>query len=178
MDCALRLRNAQGIGPEDIAGVTCRTAEGPVPRLWEPLADKHRPANGYAAKFSLPYLLAVMFVKGRASLAEFTDEAARDPRVLAVARTISYEVDPTIDYPRQFVGRVAVHLRDGRVLEERQDRPRGGPDLPMSREEIESKFRGNASLAAPDAQARTVIRLARDLAGQPDLNALMRALAA
>jgi 2-methylcitrate dehydratase PrpD len=73
---------------------------------------------------------------------------------------------------------VVVHLHDGRVLEERQDRPRGGPDLPMSREEIESKFRGNASLAAPDAQARTVIRLARDLAGQPDLNALMRALAA
>ena len=119
-----------------------------------------------------------MFVKGRASLAEFTDEAARDPRVLSVAGTVRYELDPTIDYPRQFVGRVAVRLRDGRLLEERQDRPRGGPDLPMSREEIETKFRGNASLAVPDALASAVIRLAGDLAAQPDLNALMRALAA
>ena len=178
MDCALKLRDAHGIRPEDIASVTCRTAEGPVPRLWEPLADKHRPANGYAAKFSLPYLLAVMFVKGRASLAEFTDEAVRDPAVLEVAGKVGYELDPTIDYPRQFVGRVAVRLRDGRLLEERQDRPRGGPDLPMSREEIETKFRGNASLAVPDALASAVIRLAGDLAAQPDLNALMRALAA
>jgi len=77
MDCALRLRDKHQIRPADIATVSCRTAEGPVPRLWEPLAAKHRPANGYAAKFSLPYLLAAMFVKGRASLAEFTDEAVR-----------------------------------------------------------------------------------------------------
>ena len=39
-----------------IAAIRCRTAAGPVPRLWEPLAAKHAPANGYAAKFSLPYL--------------------------------------------------------------------------------------------------------------------------
>ena len=178
MDCALRLREKHQIRPEDIASVSCRTAEGPVPRLWEPLAAKHRPANGYAAKFSLPYLLAVMFVKGRASLAEFTDEAVRDPAVLEVAGKVGYELDPTIDYPRQFIGQVAVRLRDGRRLEESQDHPRGGPDSPMSRDEVEAKFRGNASLAVPDAQASRVISLVGDIAGQLDVHALMRSLAA
>ena len=114
-----------------------------MPRLWEPLAAKHRPANGYAAKFSLPYLLASIFVRGRAGLAEFTDEAVRDPGVLSVARRVSYELDPTIDYPRQFVGDVEVTLADGRTLRERQDRPHGGPDAPLSRTEVEAKFRGN-----------------------------------
>ena len=178
MDCALRLRDKHQFRPADIATVTCRTAEGPVPRLWEPLAAKHRPANGYAAKFSLPYLLAAMFVKGRASLAEFTDEAVRDEAVLEVAGKVGYELDPTIDYPRQFIGQVTVRLRDGRRLEESQDHPRGGPDSPMSGDEVEAKFRGNASLAVPDAQASRVIGLVADITSQPDVHALMRSLAA
>jgi 2-methylcitrate dehydratase PrpD len=178
MDCALRLREKHQIRPEDIASVSCRTAEGPVPRLWEPLAAKHRPTNGYAAKFSLPYLLAVMFVKGGASLAEFTDEAVRDPAVLEVAGKVGYELDATIDYPRQFIGQVAVRLRDGRRLEESQDHPRGGPDSPMSRDEVEAKFRGNASLAVPDAQATRVISLVGDITSQVDVHALMRSLRA
>jgi 2-methylcitrate dehydratase PrpD len=178
MDCALRLRERHLLRPEQIAGITCRTAEGPVPRLWEPLAGKHRPANGYAAKFSLPYLLAVMLVKGRASLAEFTDEAARDQAVLEVAGKVGYELDPTIDYPRQFIGHVAIRLHDGRLLEEGQDHPRGGPDFPMTRDEVEAKFRGNASLAVPEAQADRVTTLVGDIADQPDLSALMSSLTA
>ena len=149
-----------------------------MPRLWEPLAGKHRPANGYAAKFSLPYLLAVMLVKGRASLAEFTDEAARNQAVLEVAGKVGYELDPTIDYPRQFIGHVAIRLHDGRLLEERQDHPRGGPDFPMTRDEVETKFRGNASLAVPEAQADRITGIVGDIANQPDLGALMSALTA
>lgn len=178
MDCALRLRERHQLRPEQIARIICRTAEGPVPRLWEPLAGKHRPANGYAAKFSLPYLVAVMLVKGRATLAEFTDEAARDQGVLEVAGKVGYELDASIDYPRQFIGHVAIRLHDGRLLEERQDHPRGGPDFPMTREEVEAKFRGNASLAVPEGQADRVIRIVGDIASQPDLNALMDSLTA
>src|SRR6058998_3357052 len=63
MDCALRLRERHGLTPDQIAEVRCRTAPGPVPRLWEPLQGKRTPQNGYAAKFSLPYLLAVILVK-------------------------------------------------------------------------------------------------------------------
>ena len=178
MDCALRLREQHRIKPEEIVDIRCRTAEGPIPRLWEPLASKHRPANGYAAKFSLPYLLALMLVRGRATLAEFTDEAARDQAVLAVAGKVGYEVDATIDYPRQFIGHVAIRLRDGRLLEARQDHPRGGPDFPMTREEVEAKFLGNAALAVPEDQAARVVRIAGELAAQAHLTALMDSLTA
>jgi 2-methylcitrate dehydratase PrpD len=159
MDCAGRLRETYAVAPEAIAEIRCRTAAGPVPRLWEPLGAKHRPANGYAAKFSLPYLLASVLVRGTAGLADFTDEAARDERVLAVAGRVGYDLDPTIDYPRQFVGHVRIVLRDGRVLEEQQDHPRGGPDFPLDRRDLERKFRGNAGLALP---AETVERIVED----------------
>jgi 2-methylcitrate dehydratase PrpD len=178
MDCALRLRERHGLRPEQIAEIRCRTAAGPIPRLWEPLAAKHRPPNGYAAKFSLPYLLACILVNGRAALADFTDEAARDEERRAVAARVFYDVDPTIDYPRHFIGHVAVRLTDGRLLEERQDHPRGGPDFPMTREELVAKFRDNAALAIPAAQAVRAIALVDALAAQPRVGPLMEALTA
>src|SRR5207247_1551264 len=40
MDCALRLRELHRLRPDQITDVRCRTAAGPVDRLWEPLAAK------------------------------------------------------------------------------------------------------------------------------------------
>jgi len=69
-----------------------------------------------------------------------------------------------------------VRLRDGRVIEESQDHPRGGPDSPMTRGEIESKFRGNASLVMSDDQASRVIGTIDALAEAPGLRSLMESL--
>jgi 2-methylcitrate dehydratase PrpD len=170
------LRESRGVRADDIVEIRCRTAAGPVPRLWEPLASKHAPQNGYAAKFSLPYLLAVILTRGRASLAEFEDDVVRDPQILSVASRVGYELDATIDYPRQFVGHLRARLKDGRVVEEWQDHPRGGPDSPMSREEIESKLRGNASLVMSEDRVSEVIRNVMRLDAEPNLLNLTQSL--
>ncbi|HEV8639740.1 MAG TPA: MmgE/PrpD family protein [Methylomirabilota bacterium] len=172
MDCALRLRQEHRVRAEEIVEIRCRTAAGPVPRLWEPLAAKRRPANGYAAKFSLPYLVATMLVRGEAGLACFTDEAVGDGSVLRVAEKVGYEVDPTIDYPRQFSGHVLVRLADGRVVEARQEHPRGGPDFPLTRDELEAKFRGNAALVLSAERIERVIREVERLPRAPRLEGL------
>src|SRR5262249_7564187 len=113
---------------------------------------------------------------GRASLAEFEDDVVRDPHLLAIASRVGYELDPTIDYPRQFVGHLRVRLKDGRVVEEWQDHPRGGPDSPAAPGQHEAKFRGNASLVMSDDRAARVIRDVRALAAAPNLEALMQSL--
>ena len=77
IDCARRL--AARVRPEDINILICEVAEGTVHRLWEPLAAKQKPPNGYAAKFSTPYCIASGFVRGGAGLDAFTDAAVRDP---------------------------------------------------------------------------------------------------
>ena len=87
MDCALTLRQKYDIVPEQVAEIVCRTAEGPVHRLWEPLAEqKRRPPTSYAAKFSLPFSIAVMLIRGKAGLEEFSDEAIRDPEILELGK--------------------------------------------------------------------------------------------
>jgi len=142
IDCALRLR-ARGVSPEDVKEILCETAEGYVHRLWEPLASKHRPANAYAAKFSTPFNVAVALVTGGAGLAAFTEDTARDPRILALASKVRYAVDPDNPYPRAFTGHIRMTLNDGRVVEERQGHIRGGAQEPLSRAEIETKYLGN-----------------------------------
>jgi 2-methylcitrate dehydratase PrpD len=141
-DCALRLRK-RGIKPEDVKDILCETAEGYVHRLWDPLPSKHRPANAYAGKFSAPYNIAVAMVTGGAGLAAFTEEMVKDPRILALAAKVRYVVDPNNPYPKAYTGHIRATLNDGTVVEERQPHIRGGAQEPLSRADIEAKFRAN-----------------------------------
>ena len=149
VDCALRLRQ-HGIKSEDVVSILCETAEGYVHRLWDPLPSKHRPANDYAAKFSAPFNIAVAFVTGGAGLAAFTEATVRDERILALSSKVQYVVDPNNPYPKAYTGHVRMTLKDGSVVEERQGHIRGGAQEPLTRAEIEDKFRLNAQFGGWD----------------------------
>ena len=175
IDCALRLAQ-QGFAAEEVADVLCETAEGYVHRLWEPLAAKHRPANDYAAKFSTPFNIAVAFVTGGAGFEAFTGRTVTDERILALASRVRYVVDPANPYPKRYTGHVRMTLKDGRVFEERQPHIRGGVHEPLSRADIERKFRGNAAYGGwPAALAGSFLAFSRDaFNGSIDLSAFRR----
>ena len=143
IDCARRLRRKLEI--ENIEEIICEAAEGTVHRLWEPLAAKQRPPNAYAAKFSQPYCVAAGFVLGHAGLDAFTEERVRDARLVALAAKVRYEIDPDNPYPSEFTGHVRVKLKNGATLEERQPHLRGGAKEPLSRADLEEKFRLNCA---------------------------------
>jgi 2-methylcitrate dehydratase PrpD len=139
IDCARRLA-ARGIKQADVRELVCEVAEGTVHRLWEPLADKQHPPNGYAAKFSTPFLLAAGFVRGGVGLDAFTEAAMREKDVLALSSKVRYVIDPENPYPYNFTGHIRAVLNDGRVIEERQPHFRGGAREPLTRADIEEKF--------------------------------------
>jgi len=143
IDCARKMA-AKGVKPEAIKEIVCEVAEGTVHRLWEPLAAKQEPKNGYAAKFSTPFVLAYGFVHGNVGLDAFTPEAVKDPAVLALASRVKFVIDPNNPYPNAFTGHVRATLNDGSVVEERQGHFRGGAHEPLTRQDIEDKFRLNA----------------------------------
>jgi 2-methylcitrate dehydratase PrpD len=167
IDCARRLA-ARGIDPATIVSLVCEVGEGTVHRLWEPLAGKQRPANGYAGKFSTPYCIAAGFMRGAVGLSDFTDAAVADPAVLAVAAKVRYVVDPDNPYPNSFTGHIRATLQDGSVIEERQPHLRGGAHEPLTREDIEDKFALNARHGGwPEARIAPALALARSLYDGP-----------
>jgi 2-methylcitrate dehydratase PrpD len=143
IDCARRLA-ASGIKPESVKEMVCEVGEGTVHRLWEPLAVKQAPPNGYAAKFSSPFLIAYGFVHGNVGLDAFTPAAVADKAVLALAAKIKFVIDANNPYPNAFTGHIRATLNDGTVVEDRQPHFRGGAHEPLSRQDIEDKFLLNA----------------------------------
>jgi len=143
IDCARRLSSRVDI--QQIEKIVCEAAEGTVHRLWEPLAAKQRPPNAYAAKFSQPYCIAAGLVLGHAGLEAFTEERVRDPRLLALAGKVGYEIDPHNPYPDEFTGHVRLVLSNGASVEERQAHFRGGAHEPLSRADLVEKFRLNCA---------------------------------
>ncbi len=158
IDCARRL--AKRVKADDIAEIVCEVGEGTVHRLWEPLAAKQKPANGYAGKFSTPYCIASGFVRGNVGLDDFSDAAVRDPAVLELAGKVRYRIDPQNPYPKNFTGHIGAALRDGTVVEERQPYMRGGAQEPLTRADIEDKFRLNIRHGGwSDARAAAALKL-------------------
>ena len=173
IDCARRLA-ARGIQPEDVTEIVCEVAEGTVHRLWEPLADKQCPRNGYAAKFAVPYLLATGFVHGGVGLSAFTESAISDARVLALATKVKFVIDPDNPYPNNYTGHMRATLRDGSVIEERQPHLRGGAQEPLTRQDVTDKFLLNAGHGGwTTAQSDIALKLMAGLYnGRIDLSSL------
>jgi len=173
IDCARRLA-ARGIKAEDVEAILCEVAEGTVHRLWEPLADKQCPRNGYAAKFAVPYLLATGFVHGGVGLGAFTENAIRDAAVLALAAKVQFAIDPDNPYPNNYTGHIRATLKDGSVIEERQPYLRGGAQEPLTRQDVTDKFALNAEHGGwSAAQGAAALKLLAGLyQGKIDLSAL------
>jgi len=173
IDCARRLA-ARGVKSEDISEIVCEVAEGTVHRLWEPLADKQRPRNGYSAKFATPYLLAAGFVHGGVGLGAFSEAAIRNPKLLALAAKVKYVIDAQNPYPDSYTGHIRAIMKDGSVIEERQPHLRGGAQEPLTRQDVIDKFalnteHGGWTKAQADA---TLMLLSRLYNGSIDLSVM------
>src|SRR5882672_5859051 len=171
IDCAIELARS-GVRADDVVSMVCEVGEGTVHRLWEPLAQKQSPPNGYAAKFSTPYCIAVGFIDGKAGFEQFTDARVMDPQLRALAGKVSYIINPNDPYPKNFTGHIRATLKDGSVREIRKAHMRGGAHEPLSQDDILEKFYDNARFGGwPRSRAASLVeRLDRIAAGaSPDL---------
>ena len=148
IDAAITLRE-EGLDIEEIEEIELGVASPVLRTIARPEEEKARPKTGYAAQFSGPFTVATALVGGGGlgiSLDDFTDEAALDPVKLDLASRVRCFADEACDriFPNQFPAVLRIHLKSGEVREARVSRNRGGPENPLSDEELEVKFRTNA----------------------------------
>ncbi|HST26726.1 MAG TPA: MmgE/PrpD family protein [Gaiellaceae bacterium] len=138
------------LSADEIADVLVTVPAAGVSLVLEPADRKKLPRSDYEGKFSLQYSIASMLIRGHVSVSDFSDEAITDPAVLAVAGKVRYETPEYPTYPQAFPGGVRVTLADGSTFERDFPHQKGGPENPMSDDEVREKFRANASLALPN----------------------------
>jgi 2-methylcitrate dehydratase PrpD len=153
IDLVLRLRSRYGLRPADIVSIECPVAEFNVSIVCEPVAEKTAPATEAHCRVCLQYTLAEAMVRGELGRSAHADAFRTDPEILALARRVTYRVDPSFPPPGQFKGAVTMTLADGRVLSEVEEYNRGSAENPMTAAELRAKFDDNAG-SVLDAAAR------------------------
>ncbi len=171
IDAAIRLRQ-EGLDIEEIEEVELGVASPVLRTIAQPEDEKAKPETGYAAQFSGPFTVATALVGGGGlgvSLDDFTDDDVEDPVKLDLASRVRCFADEECDriFPNQFPAVLRVRLKNGEVQEARVSHNRGGPENPLSDEELEVKFRTNAGRALPAKQVEE-LRCALEVLGGAD----------
>ncbi|TMR32096.1 MmgE/PrpD family protein [Nonomuraea zeae] len=175
IDCALALRRG-GLDPARIASVELGVPEPVLRTIAEPPEEKARPRTPYHAKFSGPYTVAAALLGGGGLGLALEDFAELDPARLELASRVRCVADERASeiFPRAFAAVLRVRLLDGSALEHRVDSSRGGPEHPLSADELETKFRSNAGQALPQGQVGELAEAARKLGTARTVTDLLR----
>lgn len=134
-----------------------------------------QPASFTEAQFSLPFCLALLTSRGRLTPKEFTSEAVLDPKVLALAARISVveDVSASRQFPEHEKSTVSVFVTGrSRGLSVTTADARGTLDRPLMDEELECKFRDQASIGLTDEQSNQMLHVIHDLEKCDDICAL------
>ena len=141
VDCAIKIRKKIK-NLNNISSITAKVGEGTVHRLWEPLREKKNPSTPYSAKFSVPYCVAVGFVRGDAGLNEFNEKSINDKEILNLASKVNYEIDPNNEYPKNYTGTLICKTSENEFTEH-QPCFRGGIKEPLTKDDIDKKYNAN-----------------------------------
>lgn len=177
-DAALLLRDQHGLTAADVAAVRCAIHPVPGKVVCEPAAAKWEPRDEYDAKFSLPYIVSTALARGRFTLAELSDDALRDPEVLALARKVEVVPDEESAFPQAYSGWVQITTTDGRVLTHREQVNRGHADRPLTDADVVTKYRESMAPVADEATTDRVLRAVLGLGDGGSARAFAEACAA
>jgi 2-methylcitrate dehydratase PrpD len=85
-------------------------------------------------------------VKGSAGYADYNEDNLNDYLIKSLTRKVSVIEDENLSAQSPAVrgARVIIYMKDGREFEAPCMYPKGEPENPLSREELEEKFRGLA----------------------------------
>ena len=171
----LELVKTHDLSAGDIERITFRAGRNILNPLRYP-----DPQNALEAKFSVPFVLSCAVLRRRVGLAEFSDDFVRSAEVVDMMRRVTVEFDPEIDargYDRMRSA-MDVHLKKGTTLTVEADVYPGGPERPLTREELRQKFRDCAAKALPLDRAEGALAQVEAVDEVPRVADLVGALSA
>lgn len=174
MDAMRRLVIGHDVKPEEIVAIRVRAGSNILNPLRYPIAT-----NELEAKFSPAFMVSAIALRRKAGIHEFNDEFVKSEPVQALMRKVERVLDPAIEAHgwEKIRSTVEVDLADGRKLVEHADeRYRGGPDLPFTREELFEKFADCASLVLEPAGVEEAFAMVESLDTLADIGALAKLL--
>jgi 2-methylcitrate dehydratase PrpD len=157
IDVALEFRAEHRLTPEMIEAIDVDVVKHTFDRIVFRV-----PQTGIQGKFCMPYLVARAIIDGKIGLDIFTDSAVRDPNVLKLAERVRMNLDANLKRtdPGGRPCRVTIRLKNGQSYSSEAQHAKGGPEFPMTDEELKEKFTECARQAlSADGVQRTLVHI-------------------
>ena len=171
IDGMLDLLRAEPVASGEVKAITVSTSRRNVAIL-----RNARPQTGLEAKFSMQFAMASSIVAGRVGLGELTDGFVQRPEVQALLGKVTIAPDDRPDPNRSGSAPydlVVIDTNDGRRLEsQRISEERGSPQLPLTMEELWTKFESCLAVGNPRLSARSVFDALMSIERQSGVEAL------
>lgn len=138
--------------------------------------EKYAPETAETADHSLPYIVAKTLLDREITNKSYTTEAMHDPKLRALLTKVKVEEDAELTkmYPQKIPNRISVTLEDGKVLTEQVEELPGFGGKPITRADVEAKFRRNVKVLWQEKQIRDFLGYAWDLDRQDALGGLFK----
>jgi 2-methylcitrate dehydratase PrpD len=164
----------RGVRAGDVERIVCRVPQGEAAVICEPWETKQAPANGHAARWSLPIAVAARLEEGKVDLATF--EAPASDAVRKLAQRIAWETLPGARFPERFEAELVYETKTGKSETVRIDDVFGNHTRPPGADAVLAKFRANAARSLNAGSVGALEHAAQDLGAARDLKALSAAL--
>jgi len=176
LDAIRLMQTRRKFGSEDIERIVVNGSKATL----EHTGWKYKPEGMTAAQLNLSYCVATLLLEGDVFVDQFSEDKVADPARMALAEKVEVREDPSItalgSKYRHKVS-VAVHLKDGTVLEETVEAPRGSEKTFASAADVQAKFVKLAARTLKRAQVDEIMGLVLELDRLADVGALTKALA-
>jgi len=160
IDGILQLRKDHHLRTSDIQSIAVRGN----PLILQ-LTGKAEPSTGLEGKFSVYHAVAIALVRGYAGTQEFSDEAVRDPQIIALRQRVKVTTDASVRSDEAFV---TIVTNDGRSFEKIVQHAVGSLENPLSNRDLEFKFRKLAEGILPNPQIEGLLSIAWNIEALPD----------
>jgi len=151
IDGALEAFKKSRIQPSEIARIAVETYPAAI-RL-AGITDVTTPS---AARFSIPYSIALALMKGDAGADKYCEETVRDQGIQALSRRVELSVGTRWEksYPEKRGATVRILDQQGREWKAEVELAKGEPENPATWEEVYAKFNANARFALSEEETK------------------------
>jgi len=166
---ALELRQIHSIDWQLVEEIEFR-----LPHILARMANTVQPQNGVQGRFNLGYCLCRALIHGEMDFSFFTDDGVKDPTTWQLMNKIKWVVVQQEPVQGPFgYQEVVLKLKDGNVYSLKVEHPKGEPQNPQTKEELENKFRKCALYAHYDEKTLSQMKdLVMDMENVADITQL------
>lgn len=160
-------------GTDEIASVEIESHEAGYTILGKD-PEKWKPATKETADHSLPYIVSMALLEGKIDNSTYEEKKFTDPKILKFLEHVTVREDKTFSakYPEAIANRIIVKTKTGKTITKQLDYPKGHPKNPISKEEIEAKYRRLAGVYLNSKQLDDTLQALWSLEKVEDLTEL------